>query len=197
MIAHGKYIGDFSSFYEDSHVQMIIDCMVNRLDNERFYCLDVERTDDRFNDVFLLGVLREGLCKVNSEFPVQGIDEAVVKLGEAEDGSLAQLNGRFIAYPQSGVEERHLGGKKKRNELVHLVDCSDPEYNMFHVEFADVTIVSESDTLTVLGRDLRVLPAGAHREERQGRWKILHAHLRGSHTRRNNPALHRRVYASK
>ena len=197
MIAHGKYIGDFSYFNKESHVQMIIDCMVNRLDNELFYCLDVERTDDRFNDVFLLGVLREGLCKVNSEFPVQGIDEAVVKLGEAEDGSLAQLNGRFIAYPQSGVEERHLGGKKKRNELVHLVDCSDPGYNTFHVEFADVTIVSESDTLTVLGRDLRVLPAGAHREERQGRWKILHAHLRGSHTRRNNPALHRRVYASK
>jgi len=197
MIAHGKYIGDFSSFYEDSHVQMIIDCMVNRLDNERLYGLDVERTDDRFNEVFLPGVLREGLCKVNSEFTVQGIDEAVVKLGEVEDGSLAQLNGRFIAYPQSGVEERHLGGKKKRNELVHLVDCFDPECNTFHVEFADVTIVSENDTLTVLGRDLRVLPVGAHREERQGRWKVLHAHLRGLHTRRKNPALHRRVYASK
>ena len=182
MIAHGNYIGDFSSFDKGSHVQMIIDCMVNRLDNEHYYRPDVERTDGRFNDVFLPGVLREGLCRVNSEFLVKAIDETVVKLGEMEEGSLAQLNEL---------------GKKKRNELVHLVDCSDPECNTFHVEFADVTIVSENDTLTVLGSDLRVLPVGAHREERQGRWKVLHAHLRGSHTRRNNSALHRRVYANK
>ena len=92
MIAHGNYIGDFSSFDKGSHVQMIIDCMVNRLDNEHYYRPDVERTDGRFNDVFLPGVLREGLCRVNSEFLVKAIDETVVKLGEMEEGSLAQLN---------------------------------------------------------------------------------------------------------
>lgn len=81
MIAHGNYIGDFSSFDKGSHVQMIIDCMANRLDNEHYYRPDVERTDGRFNDVFLPGVLREGLCRVNSEFLVKAIDETVVKQG--------------------------------------------------------------------------------------------------------------------
>lgn len=130
---YAGYAGGASAFDEDSYEQTIIDRMVNRLGYEHLYGPDVERSDGRYHDVFLSGVLRKSLCRINPGLPGQAIDEAILKLEDVEGGSLAQRNERFTDYLQSGVEVRYFDGREERNELVRLVDYDEPERNAFHV----------------------------------------------------------------
>ena len=118
---------------EDFYEQTIIEYMVNHLGYEHLYGPDVERTDDKYRDVFLPDVFEESLQKVNPELPRQAIDEAVLKLKSVEGGSLPQRNERFSDYVQSGVEVRFFDGKEERNDLVRLIDYDEPENNSFHV----------------------------------------------------------------
>lgn len=117
------------NFYE----QTIIEYMENHLGYEHLYGPDVERTDDKYHDVFLPDVLEESLGRVNLKLPRQAIDEAVLKIKSVDGGSLEQRNECFADYVQSGVEVRYFDGKEERNDIVRLIDFDEPENNTFHV----------------------------------------------------------------
>jgi type I restriction enzyme R subunit len=118
---------------EDFFEQAIVEYMVEHLGYEHLYGPDVERTDEKYHDVFLPGVLEESLEKVNPDLPRQAISEAILKLNSVEGGSFPQRNEQFSDYVQSGVEVRFFDGKEERNELVWLIDYDEPENNSFYV----------------------------------------------------------------
>ena len=107
--------------------------MRDELGWEHLYGPEVDRTDEKFQDVFLPDVLSQALKRVNPSLPVSAIEEAILKLSNIEGGSLAQRNEQFTDYMQSGVEVRYFDGKEERDEIVNLIDYDNVENNSFHV----------------------------------------------------------------
>lgn len=126
-------IGDTPLINEGFYEQAIIEHMVGSLGYEALHGPDVPRTDDKYNDVFLPGILQDSLRAINPELPSQAIDEAIRKISENEGGTLAQRNERFTDFVQSGVEVRFFAGGEERNDIVRLVDFDHVGRNRFHV----------------------------------------------------------------
>ena len=117
------------AFYED----VIIERLCDEHGYTHLYGPDVERTSDKYDDVFLPGVLAAALKRINPNLPRQAIQEALLKLNDVGSGSLAQRNEAFNDYLQTGVEVRFFDGKEERDDIVYLLDFDDPENNDFHV----------------------------------------------------------------
>ena len=105
-------------FFED----VIVEHLVEELEYEHLYGPDIERTDDRYRDVFLPGVLPAALGRINPGLPRAAVEEAVRKIGDIEAGSLEQRNEVFNGYLQNGVEVHFFDGKEDRNDIVYLLD---------------------------------------------------------------------------
>lgn len=118
---------------EDFYEQVIIEHLRDDLGYEHLYGPDVARTSERYDDVFLPGVLPAALRRINPALPHQAIEEALVKLGDVEGGSIEQRNERFTDYLQTGVEVHFFDGREERDDIVYLLDYDDPENNDFHV----------------------------------------------------------------
>ena len=116
-------------FFED----VIVEHLVEELEYEHLYGPDIERTDDRYRDVFLPGVLPAALGRINPGLPRAAVEEAVRKIGDIEAGSLEQRNEVFNGYLQNGVEVHFFDGKEDRNDIVYLLDYANPDNNDFHV----------------------------------------------------------------
>lgn len=116
-------------FYED----VIIAHLRDEHHYEHLYGPDVERTSEKYDDVFIPGVLPHALKLINPTLPEQAIQEALIKLNAVEGGSLEQRNERFNDYLQSGVEVHFFDGKEDRDDIVYLIDYDNPENNDFHV----------------------------------------------------------------
>ena len=94
-------------FYED----VIIEHLRDEHGYVHLYGPDVARTSDKYDDVFIPGVLPQALRRINPGLPQQAIQEALIKLNDVDGGSLEQRNERFNDYLQSGVEVRFFDGK--------------------------------------------------------------------------------------
>lgn len=121
------------SMDEDFYEQAIIEYMKDNLDYEYLHGPDVPRSSNRFNDVFLPGVLESSLGRINPALPSKAIDEAILKISNVEGGSLPQRNEAFNDYIQSGVEVHFFDKGEERDDIVYLIDFDDPENNDFHV----------------------------------------------------------------
>ena len=118
---------------EDFYEQAIIEHLTESLGYAHLYGPDVERTSDKFDDVFLPDVLPAALRRINKKLPQAAIDEAIVKISNVEGGSLEQRNEVFNDYLQAGVEVHFFDGKEERDDIVYLIDFSDTENNDFHI----------------------------------------------------------------
>lgn len=118
---------------EDFYEQAIIEHLTESLGYTHLYGPDVERTSDKFDDVFLPDVLPAALRRINKQLPQAAIDEAIVKISNVEGGSLEQRNEVFNDYLQAGVEVRFFDGKEERDDIVYLIDFSDADNNDFHI----------------------------------------------------------------
>ena len=116
-------------FFED----VVVEHLVEELGYEHLYGPDVERTDDRYRDVFLPRVLPDALRRINPALPRVAVEEAVRKLNDIDAGSLEQRNEIFNGYLQNGVEVHFFDGKEDRDDIVYLIDYSNPDNNDFHV----------------------------------------------------------------
>ena len=116
-------------FFED----VVVEHMSEQLGYTHLYGPDVERTDDAYRDVFLPGVLRAALARINPALPRQAISEAIAILQSDEVGDLAQRNERFNDYLQNGVEVHFFDGREERDDIVYLLDFDNPGNNDFHV----------------------------------------------------------------
>ena len=63
---------------EDFYEQAIIEHLTESLGYTHLYGPDVERTSDKFDDVFLPDVLPAALRRINKQLPQAAIDEAIV-----------------------------------------------------------------------------------------------------------------------
>ncbi len=128
-----KYATASVPFDEAFYEEMLIQYFTENLGYEYLHGPDVERTSDRYQDVFLPRILKKSLCRINPDLPACAIDEAIMKLSSIEGGSLEQRNEVFTDYMQSGVEVRYFDGNEDRDDIVYLVDYEYPEKNFFHV----------------------------------------------------------------
>lgn len=116
-------------FFED----VVVEHLVEELGYEHLYGPDVERTDDRYRDVFLPRVLPDALQRINPALPRVAVEEAVRRLNDIDAGSLEQQNEIFNGYLQNGVEVHFFDGREDRDDIVYLLDYSNPDNNDFHV----------------------------------------------------------------
>ncbi len=118
---------------EDFYEQALIEHLVEWEHYEHLYGPDVARTTDEYRDVFLPDVLSAALRRINKGLPCAAIQEAILKISNVEGGTLEQRNETFMDYLQSGVEVHFFDGKEERDDIVRLLDFSNPENNDFHI----------------------------------------------------------------
>ena len=121
------------SMNEDFFERVIIDYLVDNLGYSYLHGPDVERSSEKYDDVFIPEVLPEALRRINPDLPRQAIQEAVLKLGNVDAGKLEMRNKVFHDYLQSGVEVRYFDGEHDCDEIVRLLDYENPDRNTFHV----------------------------------------------------------------
>ncbi len=120
-------------FTEDFYEQALIEYMTENLGYAHLYGPDVQRTSDKYQDVFLPNVFQDSLADINKDLPDVAIEEAILKISNIESESLEQKNEVFTHYLQSGVEVRYFDGAKEQNAIVYLLDFQNPQNNVFHV----------------------------------------------------------------
>ncbi|MGN1361949.1 MAG: type I restriction endonuclease subunit R [Eggerthellaceae bacterium] len=123
----------FMNLNEDFYEQVIIEHLCDQHGYEFLHGPDVERTSDKYDDVFLPEVLHAALRRINPGLPPQAIEEVILKLKNVEGGTLVQRNETFSDWLQSGVEVRFFDGEEERDDIVLLLDYENPENNSFHV----------------------------------------------------------------
>lgn len=121
------------SINEDFYEQAIIEYFTTNLGYEYLHGPDIERTSEKYDDVFLPDVLPIALKRINPHVPSQAIEEAIRKIGTIDSGKLESRNEQFHEYLQSGVEVRYFDGTEDQNDIVYLLDFDSPENNSFHI----------------------------------------------------------------
>ena len=110
--------------YENSIIELFTDV----LGYEHKYGPEVERD---FYSPLYEEVLLDSLRRLNKGLPEDAISDALFKLKNFENGSLAQKNAVFMDYLQNGVPVRYFAGGEDRSAIVYLVDCKNPGNNSF------------------------------------------------------------------
>ena len=121
------------SINEDFYEQAIIEYFTTNLGYEYLHGPDIERTSEKYDDVFLPDVLPIALKRINPHVPSQAIEEAIRKISTVDSGKLESRNEQFHEYLQSGVEVRYFDGTEDQNDIVYLLDFDNPENNSFHI----------------------------------------------------------------
>lgn len=116
-------------FFED----VVVEHLRDKLGYTYLHGPDVRRTSDKYDDVFLPDVLPRALSRINKGVPEAAIQEAILKISNVEGDSLQHRNETFMDYLQNGVEVRYFDGEEERDDIIYLIDYSDPENNDFHV----------------------------------------------------------------
>lgn len=112
--------------YENSIIELFTDV----LGYEHKYGPEVERD---FYSPLYEEVLLDSLRRLNKGLPEDAIADALFKLKNFENGSLAQKNAVFMDYLQNGVPVRYFAGGEERSAIVYLVDYKNPGNNSFIV----------------------------------------------------------------
>lgn len=123
----------FPKIDEEMYEYAIIEYLCDNFGYTHLYGPDVPRTSDKYDDVFLPGVLPTALGRINREMPEAAIKEAIGKISNIEADSLQHRNEIFSDYVQNGVEVRYFDGGETKDDIVYLIDFENPENNDFHV----------------------------------------------------------------
>lgn len=118
---------------ENFFEQALIEELSIGLGYEFLHGPDVGRASEKYDDIFLPGILDSSLARINPHLPVCAIGEAIAKLHDMGIGSFERRNEVFHDYLQSGIEVRFFDGKEERDDIVYLIDYAHPGRNDFHV----------------------------------------------------------------
>lgn len=131
--SHASSHASRNTLTEEWYEELIIGHLKEKLGYEYLYGPNVQRSSDKYNDVFLPVVLPVALKRINHTLPQVAIEEAIRKISNIENGNLEQKNETFTDYLQSGVEVSFLDEQEERHDIVKLVDFDNPDNNDFHV----------------------------------------------------------------
>lgn len=100
--------------------------LVEELGYEHLYGPDVERTDDRYRDVFLPRGLSDALQRINPALSRAAVEEAVRKLSDVNASSLEQQNEIFRLFAiKKGLHlsRDRVNGSPAHGSLVSVAVC--------------------------------------------------------------------------
>ena len=117
-------------FTEADYENSIIELFTSELGYDYVYGPEVERD---FYSPLYEEVLLDSLRRLNKGLPEDAISDALFRLKNFENGSLAQKNAVFMDYLQNGVPVRYFAGGEERSAIVYLVDYKNPGNNSFIV----------------------------------------------------------------
>ena len=86
------------SINEDFYEQAIIEYFTTNLGYEYLHGPDIERTSEKYDDVFLPNVLPVALKRINPHVPSQAIEEAIRKISTVDSGKLESRNEQFHEF---------------------------------------------------------------------------------------------------
>lgn len=119
-----------SSFFTEADYENSIIELFQNMGYRHVYGPDIERDfTSPFYDVELI----DALHRLNPNMPEDGIEDALYKLKNFENGELVQKNAVFMDYLQHGIEVRYLDKGEERSGLVYLVDYQNTSKNSFIV----------------------------------------------------------------
>ncbi len=118
-----------ATYTEDSYEKSVIELFEN-MDYKYIYGPDFERD---FTDPLIESELTEALEKINKGLHNDAIKEAIFKLRNFENASLAQKNEVFMDYLQNGIQVSYRIGTENRSSIVYLIDYKNPLNNSFIV----------------------------------------------------------------
>lgn len=78
-------------------------------------------------------VLEECIVRLNLTLPKDGINDALYKLRNFENGELVQKNEVFMEYLQNGIPVRYFVKGEEQSSIAYIVDYKNPENNSFIV----------------------------------------------------------------
>ena len=111
--------------YENSVIQLF-----QEMDYQYLYGPTIERN---FRSPLYDEVLEEYLVRLNKNLPQNAINDALYKLRNFENGTLAQKNEVFMDYLQNGVPVRFFDDGEERSSIAYLADYKHPDNNSFIV----------------------------------------------------------------
>ncbi len=117
-------------FTENSYEDAVIELFEN-MGYTHVYGPSVEFRD--FKSPILYEALRDALERLNPDIPKDGIDDAVKKVTQFENGELVQKNEQFMDYLQNGVPVRYYIHGEERNSIVYLMDYKNADNNTYIV----------------------------------------------------------------
>ncbi len=119
-----------SSFFTEADYENSIIELFQNMGYCHVYGPDIERDfSSPIYDVELI----DALHRLNPAMPEDGIEDALYKLKNFENGELVQKNAVFMDYLQHGIEVRYLENGEERSGLVYLVDYQNISKNSFIV----------------------------------------------------------------
>ena len=116
-------------FTEDTFEQAVIELFVN-MGYTHLYAPDMERD---YESPLLDSELESSLRRINKELPAVAIQEALYKLKNFENGSLAEKNRTFTNYLQNGIEVKYFDHGEECASIVRIVDYQKVSNNTFYV----------------------------------------------------------------
>ena len=119
-----------SSFFTEADYENSIIELFQNMGYRHVYGPDIERD---FTSPFYDAELIDALHRLNPNMPEDGIEDALYKLKNFENGELVQKNAVFMDYLQHGIEVRYLDKGEERSGLVYLVDYQNTSKNSFIV----------------------------------------------------------------
>ena len=118
------------SYTEADYENSIIELFTNDLGYEHIYGPDIERD---FYSPFYNEILGDSLMRINKSLPIDALNDALYKLKNIENGSLAQKNAVFMDYLQNGIPVKYFVSGEEHSSIVYLVDYKNPDNNSFIV----------------------------------------------------------------
>lgn len=116
-------------FTEELFEQAVIE-LLEKMGYTHIYAPDMNRED--FSSPLLESALLDSLVRINKKLPIEAINEAIYKLRNFENGSLAQKNKTFMSYLQNGVEVKYFFKGEECSSIVYLIDYSKADNNTFY-----------------------------------------------------------------
>ncbi|MDR1017885.1 MAG: type I restriction endonuclease subunit R [Lachnospiraceae bacterium] len=115
-------------YKENNYENAIIEEFQNSLGYSYIYGPEIDRD---YREVLLLDELRISLEDINSSISDVGIDEAILKLRDIDNGSMIQKNKLFMEYLQDGIPISYFSNGEDIDEIVYLVDYKNIDNNRF------------------------------------------------------------------
>lgn len=119
-----------SLYTEADYENSVIELFTNDLEYEYIYGPDIERD---YYVPYYEEVLLNSLYRLNGTLPEDGIQDALFKLKNFENGELVHKNAIFMDYLQNGIPVRYFVDGEERSSIAYLVDYKNVDNNSFIV----------------------------------------------------------------